>query len=608
MSTDSAATDNDPVAISAPDTAAPDLTTETAAPDQTTDTAAPDLTTADSEVGTAHEARTPHRITTWWQNHRRRYGYVGMAVALVFLWLSMTPSLLPRSALFQGVVSGASAALGYCLGVFASWLVRFMMSRDEPWRPARARWWTYLGALALLGTAIMLIWWSRWQDQLRDLMGVDRLSWGAYPLVAIIAVLVFMLLMTIGQAWAGLVRWLVGKLETVAPPRVSAVAAALVVVLFTAFVLNGVVAKYSMKALNSTFAAIDGETTADSSPPTSPLRSGGPGSLVSWDSLGRQGRIFVSNGPSQQQLSDFNGRPAQFPVRTFVGLGSGDDLRANAQLAAEELERAGGLDRALVAVASTTGTGWINRATVDSLEYMYNGNTATVSMQYSYLPSWLSFLVDAERARQAGLALFEAVSERVRARPEAQRPKLVVFGESLGSFAGESAFGSVQSLSARTDGALFVGPTFNNTIWKDATRQRDPGSPEWLPVYDGGSQVRFIADGADLDRPDGPWRPGRVVYLQHASDPISWWSPSLALSKPDWLREQRGRDVLGSMRWIPFVTFLQVSADMAVSNGVPDGHGHTFLAAIPKAWAAILQPPGWTPEKTAALIPLLRRS
>lgn len=62
---------------------------------------------------------------------------------------------------------------------------------------------------------------------------------------------------------------------------------------------------------------------------------------------------------------------------------------------------------------------------------MYNGDTAIVSMQYSFLPSWLSFLVDKENARQAGQALFEAVSARVRAMPEAVRPKLVVFGKAL---------------------------------------------------------------------------------------------------------------------------------------------------------------------------------
>ena len=61
------------------------------------------------------------------------------------------------------------------------------------------------------------------------------------------------------------------------------------------------------------------------------------------------------------------------------------------------------------------------------------------------------------------------------------------------------------------------------------------------------------------------------------------------------------------MTWIPFVSFLQVSADMAVAVDVPDGHGHHYLSAIPYAWAAILSPPGWTEAKTEALLPRLSR-
>ena len=52
----------------------------------------------------------------WWLRH---YTFTGTAVGLVFLWLSMTPSLLPRGPLFQGLVSGAAGAIGYGLGVFA---------------------------------------------------------------------------------------------------------------------------------------------------------------------------------------------------------------------------------------------------------------------------------------------------------------------------------------------------------------------------------------------------------------------------------------------------------------------------------------------------------
>ncbi|NMO05185.1 hypothetical protein HH308_28605 [Gordonia sp. TBRC 11910] len=547
------------------------------------------------------------RLKVWWYNHIRQYSYSGCVVALLFLWASATPSLLPRGWFFQGAVSGGSAAIGYGVGTFLTWLARFMVSRTERWPVPTWKWWSGLGFVGLAGTAFMMYWFAHWQDELRDLMGVEHLTWTAYPLVVIVALIVFAILMSIGQAWGAGLKWLVRKLNAFAPPRVSAVVGAAIVVVLTIFIVNGVFANYAMRALNSTFSAANNETKADSAPPTSTLRSGGPGSLVTWNSLGREGRVFVSRGPTVQQLSAFNGTPAVEPIRAYAGLDSAPNVNAAADLAVKELERTNAFSRKVIAVGGTTGSGWINKSMVDSLEYMYNGNVATVSIQYSYLPSWLSFIVDKERARQAGIAIFEAVSEKVRAIPEAQRPKLVVFGESLGSFSGEASFGSIPTIAARTDGALFSGPTFNNQLWLDTTDNRDAGSPEVKPIFHNGKQVRFIADQNDLTRPTPDWPGNRIVYLQHASDPITWWNPDLAFSEPDWLTEPRGSDVLGATTWIPIVSFLQLSADMAVSVNVPDGHGHHYLSAVPYAWASILQPPGWTVEKTQKLEPLLTR-
>jgi uncharacterized membrane protein len=403
-----------------------------------------------------------------------------------------------------------------------------------------------------------------------------------------------------------LVIFLVCQVDRIAPFRVSATIVVVLLMVLTVSLLNGVVVKVTMNKLNNAFNTVNEEGKADTAAPKSRLRSGGAESLVSWASLGHQGRIFVQAGPSVAQLSAFNGAPATEPIRAYAGLNSADGIRATAELAAREVERTGGLQRAIVAVATTTGTGWINEAEADALEYMYNGNTAIVSMQYSFLPSWLSFLVDKENARRAGQALFEAVDKLVRQMPESQRPKLVVFGESLGSFGGEAPFMSLNNILARTDGALFSGPTFNNTVWLQLTATRDRGSPQWLPIYDDGQNVRFVARPSDLQRPSASW-PGRpkVVYLQHASDPIAWWTPDLLFKSPDWLREKRGYDVLPQTRWIPLVTFLQVSADMAVAVDVPDGHGHHYVADVANGWADVLSPPGWTPEKTAKLRPLL---
>ncbi|MDT5116465.1 MAG: hypothetical protein QOE30_2204 [Mycobacterium sp.] len=534
----------------------------------------------------------------------RHYTFTGTTVGLIFIWFSMTPSLLPRGPLFQALVSGFSGASGYALGVFSVWLVRYMRSKESS--PQPPRWaWKVLIPVAVVGQVLMAIWFHVWQDDVRDLMGVAHLKWYDYPLTAILSLIVLFTVVEIGQAIRMLVSFLVGQLDRIAPFRVSATIVVVLLVVLTITLLNGVVIKFTMRTLNNTFASVNNEMNPDTTQPTTPLRSGGPQSLVSWESLGHQGRIFIKGGPRADELTTFNGAPATEPVRAYAGLKSADGITATAELAARELQRAGGLQRAVVAVATTTGTGWINEAEASALEYMYNGNTAIVSMQYSFLPSWLSFLVDKENARHAGQALFEAVDKLIRQLPEAQRPKLVVFGESLGSFGGEAPFLSLNNVLARTDGALFSGPTFNNTIWTDLTATRDAGSPQWLPIYDDGRNVRFVARPDNLDRPKDPWGAPRVAYLQHASDPIAWWTPDLLFSEPDWLRERRGYDVLPQTRWIPVVTFLQVSADMAVAVDVPDGHGHRYVADVANAWAAVLSPPGWTPEKTERLRPLL---
>lgn len=539
----------------------------------------------------------PQTKRDWWQ---RRYTFTGTAVGMLLVWLSLTPSLLPRGPLFQGIVSGAAGAIGYGLGVLVVWLIRFMQSRPDS--PAPPRWaWPILVALGALGLVLGIVYFRYWQDHVRDLMGVPRLHWYNYIQAGLLAVVLLFVFVEIGQLIGRLVRFLARQLGRIAPPRVSFVVTVILVLTVGIALLNGVVVRGGMSVLNKTFSAVNDEMDPNHPPPTTPLRSGGPGSLVSWETMGHQGRIFMRGGPTVAQLTEFNGSPATEPIRAYAGLNSAKGIRATAELAARELEREGGLKRKVIAVATTTGTGWINAAEADSLEYMYNGDTAIVSMQYSFLPSWLSFLVDKENARQAGQALFEAVDKRVRALPEAQRPKIVVFGESLGSFGGEAPFLSPNNIIARTDGALFSGPTFQNTMRDDITDNRDPGSPEWLPIFDNGANVRFAARPDNLARPDAPWGSPRIAYLQHASDPIAWFNPNLLFAEPDWLREPRGYDVSGDMNWIPVVTFLQVSADMAVAVDVPDGHGHRYVKDVVNAWAAVMQPPGWTPEKTERL-------
>ena len=152
----------------------------------------------------------------------------------------MTPSLLPRGPLFQGLVSGAAGAIGYGLGVFAVWLVRYMRSKDSS--PPAPRWaWLALLAIGIVGTIAMVIWFHVWQDDVRDLMGVPRLKWHDYPLAAVLALVVLFVLVEIGQLVGKLIRFLVRQLNRVAPPRVSAVVAVVLLLALAIALLNGVV-------------------------------------------------------------------------------------------------------------------------------------------------------------------------------------------------------------------------------------------------------------------------------------------------------------------------------------------------------------------------------
>src|SRR5699024_11714315 len=70
------------------------------------------------------------------------------------------------------------------------------------------------------------------------------------------------------------------------------------------------------------------------------------------------------------------------------------------------------------------------------------------------------------------------------------RPKLYVFGESLGSYGSEAAFSSIHDVVNRTDGAVWVGPTSFNELHERLVDARDPGSPAWLPIVDRSEERR----------------------------------------------------------------------------------------------------------------------
>ncbi len=314
--------------------------------------------------------------------------------------------------------------------------------------------------------------------------------------------------------------------------------------------------------LDKRWSAFDETTASGIEQPTTPTASGSPQSLIPWDTLGEYGRTFVAQATSETELQAFHGPEAEVmePVRAYVGLESADSPETRAELAARDLERAGGFDRDVLAVVTSTGSGWVDPDGVLALELLHAGNTAIVSQQYSYLPSWVAFIVHRDRAAEAGQALYEAVHKRWVELPEDSRPQLIVFGESLGSYGAEEPFigdDAADSLTNMADGAsgmLFTGPTAGNTIWKQFTDDREDGTPFWRPVYDGGTTVQFANRPSDLEPPDPAWEQPRILYVHHPSDPVGNWSWSSIWRKPPWMQEPLGYDITPHVSWFPFVS------------------------------------------------------
>jgi uncharacterized membrane protein len=555
---------------------------------------------------TDRERRAPRR---GWLLRRPSFG--GLAVALLFWWWSLDPSMLPRTWFSQGAISGLSAAIGYLLGTLAGAGVAAGLRRlgRAPGPVARRRWRLALGVLGAVVVVAGLAVWPGWQNQQRDLVGMDHLSAAALaPMVAVTLVvlgLLFLLGRLVGHGIWKLDRLLARRLPRVAAHAVTAA----VFVVAAALVTRDVVLDGFFDWANDRFGRFDTTTAPGVVAPTSATASGSPASLVPWATLGEYGRTFVAGATTRAELRAFHGPEGEVlePIRVYAGLRSAGSPDQRAALAVRELERTGAFEREVLAVVTTTGTGWVDPNAASSLEYLHRGDTALVGLQYSYLPSWISFLIDRGEAAEAGIALYRHVHRRWSQLPPGTRPRLMVFGESLGSFGAEAAFrgsdaaASLAQLVAGSNGALFTGPTATNHIWDQLTDDREPGSPVWRPVYGGGTTVQFANRPADLEAVDEAWRHPRVLYVHHPSDPVGNATVEAFWRRPEWTDRPQGYDVPARAGWVPIVTGIQEVFDLIAGFGAPSGHGHNYGVDFVAGWAAVAPPDGWTAAETARL-------
>lgn len=334
--------------------------------------------------------------------------------------------------------------------------------------------------------------------------------------------------------------------------------------------------------------------------------SGGRGSLVSWAGMGRDGRLHalatvhprrldsLPDGVPDLSIGTVMGVPAVAdPVQVYVGLDNAPTGRQRVDLAMAELERTGALDRSLLVLVSPTGTGYVNYVAVAALQYLALGDVATVTLQYSRRPSPLS-LGMVRTAREQNRLLWLQVLERLRDRP-GPRPRVVLFGESLGAHTSQDVFlhwGTLGLDAMGIDAALWIGTPYGSKWMHQVTRgERLDVDRDAVAVVNDHAQLAAVTARRG--------RPPRFVLLSHDNDGVTRFGPDLLWYPPDWLGPGRPRPeaagdgsprgIPPGMRWRPVTTFFQSLVDMknAQTAGAYRANQHDYRADLPRFLASV---------------------
>jgi uncharacterized membrane protein len=525
---------------------------------------------------------------------------IGIFLGALFFAAALTPTLVPRSYLTQGALAGTCFAIGYGAGVLWRWLWHYL---ELPEPPARLR--STANAVvagACLLVVIVFLWRAaEWQNAIRAAMKMEPVE-TAHPLkVCAIALITFIVLLALARLFGIVARFLSANIRRFIPRKVANVAGLLAAALLFWSIANNLLIRTAFNALDSSFREFDALFEPERPQPSAPGKTGSTASRVKWQELGRAGREFVASGPTASEITALTGRPAQEPVRVYVGLRGAETAKARARLALDELKRQGGFDRSTLIVITPTGTGWIDPAAMGAIEYLHDGDIASVAVQYSYLNSPLSLLFQPEYGAEAARALFAEIYGYWTTLPRDKRPLLYLHGLSLGAMNSEKSAELLETIGDPIAGALWSGPPFASRIWRSITENRNSGSPAWLPEFRDSRFVRFMNQNGSTVPADAPWGAMRVVYLQYASDPIVLFDYRDAYQRPAWLGEPRGPDVSPQLQWYPVVTMLQLALDMAVATGTPIGYGHVYAPEhYVDAWVAVTDV-HWSAEALARL-------
>jgi uncharacterized membrane protein len=342
---------------------------------------------------------------------------------------------------------------------------------------------------------------------------------------------------------------------------------------------------------------------AFSSPPSNEHVSGGPNSISPYAHLGLQGRRYVSEVVTPEVIEQTLGVSAiAHPIRAYVGIEL-EPIYATgrSELALDEMERLGAFDRSHLLLVSPTGTGWVDHTMIESAEILTRGDIATACIQYGKAPSFLE-LQGVSLGRAQFRQLLWGVRQRLLAVPEDKRPKVLVFGESLGAWSSSDVV-MHQGISGfdhyGIHRALWFGLPGLARWSKTGMREgRNPLTPEGsVGAFDRFEQYQALTADEKTAL--------RAVVVDHDNDPISQMSLRIAVKRPPWLDGHRGRGVPETMKWTPIITFTQVIVDamnaMVVVPGQFKSFGHDYRADTADFVRAAYGLPEMTEEQMAAL-------
>lgn len=523
-----------------------------------------------------------------------------LALGLLFFAGSLTPTLIPRDWVVQGVLGGLVMALGYLIGRAALslwWVLELPVVSGRSLALLRV----VLVVPMLCVLALCLIQARDWQNGIRERMEMPPLESTNTLQMLAFAIFIFAVLFAFGVG----LKWLFDRVRAwlyrFMPARAANVAGLVITALLLLIVTRDGLLDRVIAGLDASYTTA--QALFDTAPPIPDgIVTGGLGSLVDWRALGKPGRDYVTSGPDAKDIAAFTGRDAKQPIRVYVGLAQADSPEDRARIALEELRRQGGFERKVLIVAMPTGTGWLDPGAVDPVEYMHGGDIATIAVQYSYLQSPLALILETNAGLDQAQALISSVHRYWRALPKESRPRLYIHGLSLGAWSSMHGTNLFALLDDPIDGAFWVGPPFPSALWQGIVASREPGSPYVAPVLGDGGLVRFASNHASASGPDG-WGAMRLAFLQYASDPIVFYEPASLFRAPAWMTEAPAADVSPDMRFMPVVTQFQLAVDMALATTAPAGYGHSYFGRdYVEPWVAVTAPDNWSTAETRRLM------